>query len=130
MNHTIIAMDSQVISHSFGEMQWTREASIEDILAGHAGISGGLAIQIPDLVMNLKMLVFLDRIDRIDQVEEQGMACYQIGGHLGESWARTAIVRRADWVILKVADHLRYEEGEATSNFDYTNIETTPEPID
>ncbi|HTI72154.1 MAG TPA: hypothetical protein VMF06_19415 [Candidatus Limnocylindria bacterium] len=129
MNHTIIAMDSQVISHSFGEMQWTREGSIEDILAGHTGISGGLAIQIPALVMGFN-IPFLDRFEEVDEVKEQGAECYLIKGYRGESWRRTVIIRTADWVILRVSDHLRDEQGEYTSDFAYTNIETTLEPID
>ncbi|HTI72156.1 MAG TPA: hypothetical protein VMF06_19425 [Candidatus Limnocylindria bacterium] len=129
MNHTIIAMDSQIISHSFGEMRWAREASIEYILACHTGISGSLAVQIPALVMGLD-IPFFKHIEQIDELDEQGTACYQIKSHRGESWQRTIIVRIDDWVILRVADRVCYEQGEYTSDFAYTNIKTTSENAD
>ena len=80
---TLIASHGRVLSCSWPDLTWTEESSIGDALASSAGVSNGLTLHIPSLLIGNNIFSLFERIDRIvrlTETDEHG-ANYEISGY-------------------------------------------------
>jgi hypothetical protein len=97
---------------------------MEDAIAGEAGISGGLALDIPFLLIVNGYILF-DKLNQVQQgiSDRNHIICFS--GVKSEAIERIIKLRVADNMIVGQHDKYAIPGGIVESESEYTNIEMT-----
>jgi hypothetical protein len=121
---TLMASHGRVLSCSWPDLTWTEESSIGDALASSAGISNGLTLHIPSLLIGSNIFSLFERIDRIVKLSEADEcgANYEIFGYGIKQVERMVKVRAADLAIIAIREKYSIPNGCVECSSTYENI--------
>jgi hypothetical protein len=119
----IISSGEHVIRHSPKEFKWESEASIEDALAGEAGISSALALHIPSLLVGYSAYALFERTEKVVRLNSGADELWQISGVSRNSINRTVTARSSDAAILSINEKYFIPNGTVECASHYKDIE-------
>lgn len=121
-HHTLIATDEIVIRHSWFEAVWQREATIGDALASYTGISSGLALHIPSLLIDYDGYSLFERVEK--QTKQAG-ELYVLSGVARGDIERTVTVRAFDMAIVGMQERYSIPSGMVECESEYHDVQMT-----
>jgi hypothetical protein len=124
LRHITLSSGKHTIVHTTSNSDWRIERSMEMAIAGEAGISMGLALDIPGLLAVKRRFLF-KKLSRVQSNinDQDGFIC--IFGTRGRSWKRTIKLRAADYIIVGISDKYIIPNGVVECESEYTDIEMT-----
>jgi hypothetical protein len=123
-NRVMLATDTLVIEHSFGDLEWQQEASIDDVLARHAGISSGLSLHVPSLLLGCEGYRLFEEIRDFGRVRDgTNRECWILVGLGSASITRSVWIRTSDLTILRMIDHFTIPNGSVECDSEYLDVE-------
>jgi len=129
-HRVVLSTGSLIIDHSFGDMEWKQPQSIEDVLAAHAGISSGLSLHVPSLLLGYKEYSLFESVEAIERRSDSACESYLITGVGGNAVKRIVQVRAADLVILRMTEQFAIANGRVVCESEYTDIKASSQAPD
>ncbi len=124
-HRVVLATDALVIEHSFGDLEWKQRQSIEDVLAIHAGISSGLSLHIPSLLLGWQEYTLFALVEGVDRTSDQTSEDYLLSGFGSADIVLAVKVRASDFVILSMKEQFTIPTGHVVCESQYTDIEVS-----
>lgn len=123
--HTLITVDEIVVRYSWSDSVWQRDATIGDALASYAGVSSGIALHVPSLLVGYEDYSLFERIDRVAKHADETALTYELSGVARGGIERLVEVRADDGVITRMVERFSINDGAVECESQYNDIEMT-----
>jgi hypothetical protein len=119
----LLATNGVVVEHALSDMEWGEGQSIEEVLASHAGISSGLVLHVPSLIVNSGDYVLFEDAQTLSHGRDQSCEYYVLSGSGRGGIERSVKVRASDNVILSMNETFSISGGSVGCDSSYTEIQ-------
>lgn len=117
--NVILTGQDGVAIYRSSHLEWHSEASIEDAIARYAGVSSGLTVQIPSLLVGSTDYALIDTIEGGERRVVDGNDVYCIFGVGPGCVKRKMTIRATDYMILTISDSYSISNGVVDSETRY-----------
>lgn len=121
-HHALMCDGNYTMRANVADLTWRREASIEDALASYAGISNGLALYVPGLLIGYDEFALFERVDHAEVVDRGSGHEHEISGVAKAGINRRVRVVGQNHVIVSIVDEYELPNGSVVCTSEYHDV--------